>query len=167
MFRMTKLVALALEDFFRLHIPKKDTHYRLEIPLEICVACTFFKLTHGACLVICLELFAVDRITVSSILRNIVHATNDVLQPEIAWPQGHRLLDAQLAFKRLCGLHGVVGAIDGMHVHISKPTYGPQNYFYFKFGDYSMNCQAIVDSNKKFLDLNLGMSGSTNDSHVL
>ena len=38
---------------------------------------------------------------------------------------------------------------------------------YFKFGGYTINCQAIVDSKKGFMDLYLGMSSSTNDSRVL
>jgi hypothetical protein len=76
---MTKPVVISLVDLLRPHIQTKDTHYRLAIPLVICIACTLFKLTHRACLVICLELFAVDRAIVSSILKDIVHATNDVL----------------------------------------------------------------------------------------
>jgi hypothetical protein len=62
---------------------------------------------------------------------------------------------------------GLVGAIDGMHVAISKPQFGTEDYYYFKSGGYSLNCQAVVDSQKRFMDLYLGMPGSTNDSRVL
>lgn len=43
----------------------------------------------------------------------------------------------------------------------------PTDYFYFKSGGYSLNCQAVVDSDKRFLDLYLGMPGSTNDARML
>lgn len=60
-----------------------------------------------------------------------------------------------------------MGAIDGMHVSISKPKVGPADYYYFKSGGYTINCQAVVDSEKRFLDLYLGMPGSTNDARML
>jgi hypothetical protein len=60
-----------------------------------------------------------------------------------------------------------VGAIDRTHINISKLRYGAKDYYYFKSGGYTLNCQAVVDSNKRFLDLYLGMPGSTNDARVL
>lgn len=54
-----------------------------------------------------------------------------------------------------------------MHVSISKPNFVPADYYYFKSGGYTINCQAVVDSEKRFLDLYVGMPGSTNDSRML
>jgi hypothetical protein len=61
----------------------------------------------------------------------------------------------------------VVGAIDCTYIHIAKLTKGSEDYFYFKSGGYTLNCHAVVDSRKRFLDLYLEMSGSTNDARVL
>ena len=85
----------------------------------------------------------------------------------LRWPTGDRLRDTQHKFLELCGLPRVVGAIDGTHIAISKPRHVPADYFYFKSGGYTLNCQAVVDSEKCFLDLYLGMPGSTNDCRVL
>jgi hypothetical protein len=167
MFWMNKPAMFALADLLKLHVQKQDTKYRLVVPVLIRIACTLFKLSHGASLFICSEMFAVGKSTVSMMLREVVHAINEVLWHEIAWPTGQRLLDTQADFRRLCGLPAVVGAIDGTHVSISKPKFGPVDYFYFKSGGYLLNCQAVVDSNKCFLDLYLGMPGSTNDARVL
>jgi hypothetical protein len=60
-----------------------------------------------------------------------------------------------------------VGAIDCIHIHVAKPVEGPEDYFYFKSRGYTLNCQVVVDSRKRFLDLYLGMPGSTNDARVL
>ena len=57
--------------------------------------------------------------------------------------------------------------MDGTHISISKPRESPTAYFYFKSRGYSLNCQTVVDSNKRFLDLFFGMLGSTNDLRVL
>jgi hypothetical protein len=104
---------------------------------------------------------------VSKMLRDTVCAVNDTLRHELTWPNGQKLLECQLRFRDLCGMIGLVGAVDGMHIAISKPTSRAEDYYYFKSGRYSLNCQAVVDSQKRFMDLYLGMRGNTNDSCVL
>jgi hypothetical protein len=56
--------------------------------------------------------------------------------------------------------------MDGTHINISKPRYGTEDYYYFKSGGYTLNRQAMVDSNKQFLDLYLSMLGSTNETRI-
>ena len=98
----------------------------------------------------------------------MVHAINNASRSKIQWPTGKELVETQNDFFRLCGLPTVVGAIDGSHVGISKPRFGATDYYYyFKSGGYTLNCQAVVDSRKRFIDLFLGMFGSTNDSCML
>jgi hypothetical protein len=166
-FRMSKRAVFMLAEILKPHVQKQDTRYRLAIPVIIMVACTLFKLAQGASLLICSKIFAIGTSTVSKILREIVYAINDVMRHEIAWLAGLELLETENAFKDLCGLPGVVGAIDGTHIAMNKPKQGPADYYYFKSGGYSLNCQAVVDSEKRFIDLFLGMPGSTNDSWVL
>jgi len=72
-----------------------------------------------------------------------------------------------LEFYNFCGLPGVGGAIDGTHIHIRKPQVGPKDYYYFKTGGYSIQMQVVVDRNRHFLDVVVGMPGSTHDSRVL
>ena len=72
-----------------------------------------------------------------------------------------------MEFEELCGLLGVMGAIDGTDFAISKPSFCPNDYYYFKSMGYSISCQAIVDSSKCFMDLYVGMPGLTNDSRML
>lgn len=155
MFWMSKAAVFSLSNILRPHVQKKDTRYRFAVPVVIRVAVTLFKLIHGASLFICSEMFAVGKNTVSTILRDVVHAVNDTLKHELSWPTGERLRQIELDFYNLCGLLGVVGAIDSTHVSISKPQHVPADYFYFKSGGYTLNYQAIVDSQKRFLDLYL------------
>jgi hypothetical protein len=65
------------------------------------------------------------------------------------------------------GFPGVVEAIDTTHFDIKKPTLTPEDYFYFKSRGYFMQCKVVADRNKLFLDVVVGMLGSTNDSRVL
>jgi hypothetical protein len=112
-------------------------------------------------------MFAIGKSTVCLAVRDFVRAVNVEFRSEISWPRGNRLLTTISEFRDWCGLPGVVGAIDGTHFHIKKPTLVPEDYFYFKSGGYSIHYQAVVDRNKKILDVAVGMPGSTNDSRAL
>lgn len=110
------------------------------------IARILFKLTQGANLLTCSEIFVVGRNSISMLLQDVVHAINVVFRGEITWPQGPALLQVKGNFRRLCSLLEVVGAIDGIHIAISKLKVEASNYFYFKSRDFSINCQAVVDS---------------------
>lgn len=98
MFRMTKAVVLSLSEVLRPHVQRENTKYRLAIPVLIMVACTLFKLAHGANLTVCSEMFAIGRSTVSVVLRNVVHAINNTFRYEIMWPSGERVRETEEKF---------------------------------------------------------------------
>lgn len=164
---MTKLAVMSLAELLKARVSRKDTKYRLAILVLVWVACTLFKLTHRATLRICSEMFTIGRSTISLVLREVVQAINIILRSEILWPSREKLLNTEVGFKQLCGLRGIVRAIDGTDISISKSKCASADYFYFKWRGFTLNCQAVVDNNKCFLDLFLGIPSSTNDSRVL
>jgi hypothetical protein len=91
MFRMTKPVVFVLSDLLKPHIQKQGAKYCLAIPVLVCVAVTLFKLTHGASLFVCSEMFHVGKKTCSTILRQTVRGINNCFCHEINWPIGQRL----------------------------------------------------------------------------
>jgi hypothetical protein len=145
-FRMTKRAVFSLAEMLRPEIQRRDTRYRLAIPALVRVCCTLFKLAQGCSIFICYEFFAVGKSFVSKMLRDTVCVVNDTLRHKLSWLSGQQLLECQLHFRDLYGMPGLVGAIDGMHVVISKPQCGSEDYYYFKSGGYSLNCQVVVDS---------------------
>ena len=150
LFRMTKQSVFELSYQLRPLIERQNTKYRLAIPVVVRVACTLLKLAHATNICLCSELFAIGTSTVSNVVHDTCRAINIALRHEISWPTGNRLIDVQNNFKVLCELPAVSGAIDGTHIHISKPRVGPEDYFYFKSHGYTLNCQAVVDSRKVF-----------------
>jgi hypothetical protein len=63
---------------------------------------------------------------------------------------------------------GVVEAIDCTHIHIVKPRIlYLEDYYYHKTNGYSIIVIVVVDLNRRFIDLFVGMLGSTNDSRTL
>jgi hypothetical protein len=113
-------------------------------------------------------MFAIGCSTVGRAIREVVNAVNVVFRAQISWPQGDQLLQVMSDFKTLCHMPGVAGAIDCTHIHVVKPRIlYPEDYFYHNTNGYSIIAQAIVDSKKRFIDLFVGMPGSTNDSRTL
>jgi hypothetical protein len=68
-------------------------------------------------------------------------------------------------FKQWCGLFNMQGVTFGTHVLIFKPSMPYlENYHYHKSKGYSMVAQAMVDSNKKCIDIFIGLPRNVNDS---
>jgi hypothetical protein len=63
----------------------------------------------------------------------------------------------------------VHGVIDGTHLLIyTKPSIPYlEDYYYHKFGGYSMVAQVLVDFNKRFIDTCIDLLGIVNNSRVL
>jgi hypothetical protein len=71
-------------------------------------------------------------------------------------------------FKRFCGLPSIHGAIDETQIHIQKPRSAfAGDYFSFKSKVYMMQLQVVVDCQKKFLDVFVGLLSSMNDVQIL
>ena len=61
----------------------------------------------------------------------------------------------------------MAGTIERTHIHVRKPLLASEDYFYFKRSDYTIQMQAVVDQYKRFVDVVVGMPGSTHDSRML
>jgi hypothetical protein len=72
-------------------------------------------------------------------------------------------------FMKLCGLLGVQGVIDDTHLSILKPqgVFIEDSYYHKTSGYNIIVAQCVVDSNKKNIDLFVGLQGSVNDSRAL
>jgi hypothetical protein len=79
---MTKRAMFSLAEMLCLQIQRRDTRYRLAIPVLVRVCCTLFKLAQGCSIFICSELFAVGKSSVSQMLRDTVYAVNETLRHE-------------------------------------------------------------------------------------
>jgi len=62
---------------------------------------------------------------------------------------------------------GVIGAIDGSHIKIKRPTSKHHYVYYNRKGDYSFLIQGVCDYQKKFISFFCGEPGSIHDSRLL
>ncbi|KAK2568403.1 putative nuclease HARBI1 [Acropora cervicornis] len=66
-------------------------------------------------------------------------------------------------FEEEYGIPQIVGAIDGCHIEINAPPDNHEDYFNSK-QQYSVNLQAIVNCNLKFIHVSFGYRGSIHDA---
>lgn len=103
---------------------------------------------------------------VNSMRDDIVH---HLMQEVIKFPQENELQHIGLQFGLLANsavFNTAVGAIDGCHVKVMVA--GPnKNEYYNRKCDFSIQFQAIVDHEGKFLNIYAGYPGSVHDSRVL
>ncbi len=101
-------------------------------------------------------------------LDEVVMAINLVFRKLIRWPMGDKMQPIMFDFKNWCGMLSKMGALDGTHISIAKPyNVYYKDYFFHKTRGYSVVAQAVVDSQKRFMDVYVGLLGSVNDSCVL
>jgi hypothetical protein len=95
-------------------------------------------------------------------------AINLIFRKLIIWPVGDKMQAILFDFKNWCGMPSMMGAIDGTHILIAKP-FGVyfKNYFFHKTWGYSVVAQVVVNNQKRFMDVCVGLFGSVNDFGVL
>lgn len=81
------------------------------------------------------------------------------------WPSERRQRSIRANFRMQKGLDGVVGLIDGCHIHISSPDTEPENFINRK-GFHSIILQGVCDDRKVFTDVYVGWPGSVHDARV-
>ncbi|KAF7706407.1 protein ALP1-like isoform X1 [Silurus meridionalis] len=84
----------------------------------------------------------------------------------ISWPNASRKKTSSAAFHKLCGLDGIIGAIDGCHIKINRPNIRGGDYMN-KQSFYSVRLQGIVDEKERFIDIFVGPPGRVDDARML
>lgn len=104
----------------------------------------------------------------------VVDAINNTPQLNIVFPETHaeqEHLAAQFRAKSEIGIACCIGAIDGILIWIHKPTeedcgntgVGPVKFFCGRKKKYGLNMQAICDSKRRFLWVDIQFPGATSD----
>ncbi|XP_055903680.1 uncharacterized protein LOC129939620 [Eupeodes corollae] len=84
----------------------------------------------------------------------------------IKWPQGDVIDQISHKFETKKKIPGIIGAIDCTHITIAAPKSNKEAYYNRK-QNFTIVLQAVVDADKKFIDICVGEPGSLHDSRVL
>ncbi|XP_030745146.1 putative nuclease HARBI1 [Sitophilus oryzae] len=108
--------------------------------------------------------FDVTISTIFRIIRRVTYFLSNLSPEVITWPTQLEKEDIAAHFNRK-GFPGVIGAIDGSHIKIDKPSDDPDSYMNRK-SFYSIQIQTVCDHNLLIRDIFVGFPGSVHDSRV-
>ena len=178
LYRMEKSIFFILLDIIKPHLPLNKKRKRGATPngpipsiLRLSMAIRYFaggdpldiKWRHG-----------VAHSEVLKCVWDVVDAIHASPQLNIKFPETHNeQLKIAQGFKRksAANLESCAGAIDGMLIWIHKPSkqdmeeqgFGEMKYFCGRKKKFGLNMQAVCDSDKKFLDVEISFPGATSD----
>jgi hypothetical protein len=149
----------------RLH--RETTNFRKPIPVETRIAASLYRLGHTCSASIISDMFGIGTSTVSPLLWEFVSAVLEELKSIYVRPPSTEEHLQKLAddFQKIRGILGVIGAIDGSHIPVSKPKEWAPDYYNRK-GFYSVLLQGVVDAQSKFWDYDIGWAGSLHDYNL-
>uniref|UniRef100_A0A3P8S776 DDE Tnp4 domain-containing protein n=1 Tax=Amphiprion percula TaxID=161767 RepID=A0A3P8S776_AMPPE len=148
-------------------LAKKDTTYRLCVPVRKRIAIAIWKLATGSEYRTISHLFGVGLSTVFNCVQEFCNAVIQVLLPvHITTPDATKLEKMACFFKSRWRTPQCVGAIDSSHIPIIAPEKYPRDYCNRK-GWHSLVLQAVVDGKGLFWDVCVGFPGSVCDARVL
>lgn len=104
--------------------------------------------------------------TIRNIVKQVCKAIWEALEP-IVMPKPTEQLwkDVSTGFKNLWNFPNCIRAIDGKHVNIRCPIGGGSAYYNYK-RTHSIVLLALVDSNYKFISVNVGSYGRNSDGNI-
>ncbi|XP_069624175.1 uncharacterized protein [Ranitomeya imitator] len=155
-----------LLDILRPGITKKDTRMRKSISAEERLILTLRFLATGLSYAALHLEFLLGKSTISGIVRDtcteIWRRLHQEVMPE---PKMADWLNIAQGFQDTCQFPHCIGALDGKHIRVRKPPgSGTQFYNYKQF--FSVVLLALVDSNYRFIIVDIGAYGRTGDSRV-
>ncbi|XP_036139699.1 protein ANTAGONIST OF LIKE HETEROCHROMATIN PROTEIN 1-like [Monomorium pharaonis] len=110
--------------------------------------------------------FDISISSVFRVLRRITKWFLSKLDTIIKWPQEQNVKIVCDKFFIKQGVPNVLGAIDGTHIRIEKPSINARDYINRK-KYFSICLQAVVDSDMRITNIYCGEPGSLHDSRVL
>ena len=148
-------------------ITKKTTNMRKPISPEEQLAVSLRFYATGASFDSLMFQFRISAETIGRIILRVSWAIICTLMEEwMPFPQTpadwEKIADG---FEKKWNFPNCVGAVDGKHVSIRRPSNSVSKYINYK-GFYSIILMAVVDADYKFLNINVGSQGRLGDGNV-
>lgn len=165
-FRVSRETFELLCELVRVKLQKQQTRFRVPVSLKERVGLALWRLEPGNSYN-SLQ-FRLGKSTAKIVCSEFEQAIFHLKYRFIKFPLTSEENEKNIEeFKELYGsIPEIVGAIDGCHIEINALSQNHEGYFKRK-QHYSVNLQAIVDANLKFIRATVGYPGSIHDSRVL
>lgn len=167
-FRMQRETVLVLIERYdeSAYIPPQDGGGRRRVGAELEVYLYIWYISNTCTFREIANLFGVAKSTAWSVVSRVAKWLISLSHLFIKWPKGDEVRESAEKFYEKKRIPGIIGAIDCTHIRIRKPGENAVDYFNKK-KFYSLSVQAVVNSEKKFIDVMCAEPGSLHDSRVL
>lgn len=156
-----------LLNILRPRLTRQNTYMRDCVTPEKILAIGLYRLAHGISYVTTGFKFNVGKTTVYEAVQDVVDALCGIKEEYIKFPfTNQEIFATRQTFEGFTNLPNVVGAIDVTHIQIKNPTETGTDYF-SRLDQHDVVVQAVVDGEKRFLDVATGFPGSMPESRVL
>lgn len=112
------------------------------------------------------EMFGVSQTTVFECVQRVIDVLCEAGKDVFLWPTPSQIPEIEQEFQQMGGIPGVVGAVDGCHIHIKAPSATQADYI-DRTQRHSVILLAVCLPNKRFSYIQGGFPGSAHDSRVL
>ncbi|KAM4026803.1 uncharacterized protein ACNLHF_022662 [Anomaloglossus baeobatrachus] len=147
-------------------IRRMDTFCRMAIPPAERLMITLRFLATGESFASLHFQFRIGKSTIAGIVITTCQALWDSLHSEyIPHPTEQDWLAIASKYQEICQFPNCIGAVDGKHIRIIKPARSGSEYFNYK-KYFSIVLMAIADAEYKFIAVDIGAYGKSNDSQV-
>ena len=166
-FRVTRETFEFLCNLVRVKLQKQQTRFRVPVSVEERVGLALWWLSTGNSYRSCALQFGLGKSTAKIICSEFEQGIFNLKDHFIKFPlTSEENREKMEEFEEMYGIPQIVGAIDGCHIEINAPSQNHEDYLKRK-QHYSVNLQAIVDANLKFILATVGYPGSIHDARVL
>lgn len=164
-FRMSKATMMLLLQEIIPFIPTTKKYYSIDVSSQLLIGLRYLSI--GTFQQPIGDLFGVHRSTVSRICRRVLKAIAMLREKYINFPSiPSRMQQPKVQFYSLAHFPGVIGAIDGTHIPIKKPSVQDSEIYRNRKGIFSINVQAVCDAALLFTNVVARWPGSTHDARI-
>ena len=143
--RMKKTTFDYLCNQLRPYISKQTTVFRDPVSIKERLAITLWRLATNVEYRTIASLFGVGRSTVCTVVLDTCRALKTLLPRYVFMPKDDHLRDIIHGFNAVWGFPQTVGAIDGTHIPILRPSGDSGSDYFNQKSFYSIIMQAVVD----------------------
>lgn len=163
-YRLTRNVIVELCQLLEPHVRRVTARSQsLPVSLQVLVALRFFAT--GSFQAVNGDVHNISKASVCRVVRDISNALCLHSKRYIGYDMVNSVKKYAGGFYAVAGFPNVIGAIDGTHIPIIRPTVDEHLYVNRK-GYHSVNVQCVCDSKLQILDVVAKWPGATHDSFI-
>lgn len=166
-FRMSREHFFELVDILSLRLEGVGCNYKSPTPVTLKVAAFLYRMSHGGPYHAIGHQLGLGEASVCRYVQQVSRSIRATMSGCVQYPKRDALQAVMDKFKERYGWECVGGAIDCSHIVIRAP-FGEQKVDYRdRDGQWTIILQAVVDCDRRFLDVKVGWPGSSHDARVL